>query len=118
MSSLVVIGLRGNPYRAIPGLSRMSAPYTSKEARAMKIVVDNLTNALDTFKGSHTKDHEAARCTILTSVTTDDGFKESKLQRQASRLLGVSTKTLRKVSSKRASIMINPNSSWAYTGRA
>ena len=98
--------------RILAGLS------TSKETRASNIVIDNLSKALDTFKGSHTKDHEAARCTILTSVTTDDGFKESKLQRQASRLLGVSTKTLRKVSAKRASIMLTPNSLWAYTGRA
>ena len=96
----------------------MAGLSTSKETRASNIVIDNFSKALDTFKGSHTKDHEVARCTILTSVTTDDGFKESKLQRQASRLLGVSTKTLRKVSAKRASIMLTPNSLWAYTERA
>ena len=90
----------------------------SKETRATKLVIENLTKALDTFKGSHSKDHEVARCTILTSVTIDDGFKASKLQRQASHILGVTTKTLRKVSSKRSSVMSNPNSLWAYTGRA
>ena len=89
-----------------------------KEIHATNYVVENLTKALDTFSGSHSKDHEAARCTILTSITSNDGFKESKLQREASRILGVSTKTLRKVALKRATIMLNPVDLWACMGRA
>ena len=96
----------------------LSGLKSCKEIRATSYVVENITKALDTFSGSHNKDHEAARCTILTSVTSNGGFKESKLQREASRILGVSTKTLRKVALKRATIMLNPNALWAYTRRA
>ena len=89
-----------------------------KETKASNLVIESLTQALDVFKGSHTKDHEAARSIILTSVTTNDGFKTTKMQRQASCILGVSTTTLRKVSIKRSLIMSTPNSMWAFTGRA
>ena len=97
---------------------KLAGLSNSKETKASNLVIESLTQALDVFKGSHTKDHEAARSIILTSVTTNDGFKTTKMQRQASRILGVSTTTLRKVSIRRSLIMSTPNSMWAFTGRA
>lgn len=96
----------------------LSGLKSCKEICVTSYVVEKIRKALDTFSGSHSKDHEVARCTILTSITSNGGLKESKLQREASRILGVSTKTLRKVALKRATIMLNPNALWVYTGRA
>ena len=98
--------------------AKLAGLSNSKETKASKLVIESLTQALNLFKGSHTKDHEAARSVILTSVTSNDGFKTSKMQRLASCILGVSTTTLRKVSIRRSVIMSTPNSLWAFTGRA
>lgn len=69
---------------------------SNKELLAQQRVIGIVKDAMLVLKKGSTKDHFAAKQSIVAVVVTCDAFKEVKLQRIVSTTLGIHRETLRK----------------------